>query len=1100
MKPCAAVFLPLLLTACMAEPLPELPAQKAPEIRIMGSISQISDTKVSDLGFTQGDQIGLYAVNYTSDGKAGRLEASGNQATNVRFVYQDGRWIPDYAIYFKDGNTSADLYAYYPWVSQITSVDYYRIEIPADQSSPEAYESADFLWAKATDVAPTSSVIRLDFKHRMSGAQVFLEQGTGFEAGEWEQLEKAVLLSNLSRQALVNLEKGEAVPYGSVPATGTVPMAVNGGWRAIVVPQTVDAGLPLLTLTVGNTVYHYVKESDYVYMAGTLHRFTVTVNKKTVSGEYAFEVQLDILPWMEDGASHSFSAREYVVARMEEAGTLSKVLRTAGFKAERIGNLKVEGPMNASDFFFMRDTMSVLEAVNLKNASIEACRIVNRNSMYQDFPANTIPQYAFYEKGIISFVFPDNLETIDQFAFGFCRLLSTISDFPPVLKEIAPLAFSNCSSLTGKLVFPDSVESLGMQCFVDCSSIVELRFGAGLKYIGNAAFSRDIGLRGTRLVLPDNVETIESYAFADCLFSGSLVIPPKITTITDHSFSDNFDGKLVLPEGVRAIEEGAFSGCGFTGGLILPASLKQLGRYVFGGCNGFTGRLVLPEGLSALGSSAFTGCRGFTGTLEIPAGIYSIPLSAFEYCHGLEEIILHANVEMIQGSAFGECTGLRSFVCLAQTPPVINTAGDPFEGVPKDNFTVEVPEGTVNAYALAPGWRQFRRFAPHREFALDGVLVRTLSAGGTRSFQLRTLPEAAWSVESHPNWVSVTPESGSGSATVTVEIQALPEGAEDRTGEIVFLMNGYDYRARLQAEQFSYPYSDGGVINLFSHTEGSGVQVVFVGDGYDARDISSGKYLSDMRETAGYFFEIEPFKSWKGWFDANVVVAESPDSGVGDVNTIVKTRLGSHFLQTGAQLDVNKSACYAMALKVPGIGSDILPHSLIVVVENTTAPGSRSFLSTEEADIALLTKAASGYPYDYRGSVQYEACGRAFGKLGDESVVNNFYLQAGTDYVDFKQGKLKGWYSNLSDTGNRQTVPWSHLLTHPDYAGTVDVYEGGFGVTRGVFRSEPNSCMSNHIPYFNAISRQAIVQRIMTYGGAFFSLEAFYAKDVRSVQ
>lgn len=73
-------------------------------------------------------------------------------------------------------------------------------------------------------------------------------------------------------------------------------------------------------------------------------------------------------------------------------------------------------------------------------------------------------------------------------------------------------------------------------------------------------------------------------------------------------------------------------------------------------------------------------------------------------------------------------------------------------------------------------------------------------------------------------------------------------------------------------------------------------------------------------------------------------------------------------------------------------------------------------------------------------------------------------------------------------------------MTHPDYAGTVDVYEGGFGVTRGVFRSEPNSCMSNHIPYFSAISRQAIVQRIMTYGGASFSLEAFYSQDVRSVQ
>ena len=41
--------------------------------------------------------------------------------------------------------------------------------------------------------------------------------------------------------------------------------------------------------------------------------------------------------------------------------------------------------------------------------------------------------------------------------------------------------------------------------------------------------------------------------------------------------------------------------------------------------------------------------------------------------------------------------------------------------------------------------------------------------------------------------------------------------------------------------------------------------------------------------------------------------------------------------------------------------------------------------------------------------------------------------------------------------------------------------------------------MNNNIPYFSAISRQAIVERIMYCAGETFSLEDFYANDSRAV-
>ena len=49
---------------------------------------------------------------------------------------------------------------------------------------------------------------------------------------------------------------------------------------------------------------------------------------------------------------------------------------------------------------------------------------------------------------------------------------------------------------------------------------------------------------------------------------------------------------------------------------------------------------------------------------------------------------------------------------------------------------------------------------------------------------------------------------------------------------------------------------------------------------------------------------------------------------------------------------------------------------------------------------------------------------------------------------------------------------------------------------RGVFRSEPNSCMRNKIPYYSTISRESIVKRIMKYAGERYSFESFKANDV----
>ena len=143
----------------------------------------------------------------------------------------------------------------------------------------------------------------------------------------------------------------------------------------------------------------------------------------------------------------------------------------------------------------------------------------------------------------------------------------------------------------------------------------------------------------------------------------------------------------------------------------------------------------------------------------------------------------------------------------------------------------------------------------------------------------------------------------------------------------------------------------------------------------------------------------------------------------------------------------------------------------------------------------------NAYPFDFRGVIQHEVGGHAFGKLADEYIYHGAFIDQcqcndGCKHApDLKKYQDLGWYTNLSLNSNHHNVPWSHLIFDPQYSNYVEMYEGGYFHQYGVFRSEENSCMNNNVPYYSAISRQAIVERIMEYAGEEFTFEKFKAKD-----
>ena len=1123
----AAVLTGLATGCSVKEPLtPETASSDLIPVKIDGAIDQIS-TKATGEGFVSGDALGLYAVNMLSDNTvAGTLEDKGNQVDNAKYVFDGTKWSALTASYYKDVNTHVDIYAYYPYQGSVSSTSALNFEVQQDQSKLGengqlgGYEASDFLWCKVADVTPSEAKVKLRLAHRMAGVQVKLIAGSGFDEEEFESMGKSVLATSTTRKATINFATGEVSPVGAAQNTGIV-MAVQAddSFRAVLVPQTVAAGTKLFAITIDGVAYGFSVGSNVAYTAGKLTSFDITVNKKTPSGDYEFVLSdTQITDWTEDLNTHGGEARQYYVVHVTTPGTLGDLIAAAGKNPAKIRNLKVTGQVNGADFYFMRDNMDILESINMKESKIVA-ETASGSNMY-DNKENAIPAYAFYEKiSLVNFVFPEIVTEIGSFAFNKTTLSgplilpndviivgyaafhqSNISSivFSHGLTEIGADAFSYCKALSGDLLFPNTLSRIGESAFAECQS----SFG--------------------KISLPENLESIGESAFNRAgSFKGDLIIPEKISSIPKFAFNQfKTSGSLNLGN-VQSIGEFAFDECYFTGDLVIPEGVKEIPTEAFR-YNNFTS-IQLPQSLIILGALSFYACNRLTEPVIIPEGVKTIQNNAFTHCERLTKLELPSTIQTVGNEAFAYCSYISSIICDAVEPPSVGSGA--FDGVAKDNFTVGVPAQSVKRYQAESGWSDFKRIAAHYDFSLSRPRMRALNGGISRTYILRAPANFDWSVDatSLPDWVTVSPMSGTGKTDVTITVADMPrtddtfevnEGTfnypdyknyKGRSGQVTFLLDEKGSTFTFDVEQYDYDYPDGYVQTLQTASKGPGIDIVFTGDAYDAKDIAKGIFAQNATDGYNHLFDVEPYKTYKEYFNVYAVTAMSDESGVGTVNTVKDSKFGAVFTQSRIRCEKPDDA-FAWAKKAnPSMD---LTKSLVILLMNTSTYEGICYMYGDGSALACCPVSTDAYPYDFRGIVQHEAGGHGFGKLADEYIYHNAYIQNCdcTDGCDHPQGdddimssygfyKSKGWYKNLSMNGDMKQVPWAHLIYHSQYSDYVDMFEGGYMHTRGIYRSEATSCMNNNIPYFSAISRQAIVERIMEIAGEEFTLEKFYAKD-----
>ena len=1125
------VFLWLVVVVCLTGCSDQFDQTVTPSgmqpIELSGTIAQQNVTRANEQGFVTGDRMGIYIVDRVN-GEAGVVGAKDNRAQNMIYTFngEDYKWTAPTAVYWRDKETPIDVYGYYPGVNYISAPDVFPFEVQADQSTEardgdlSGYEQSDLLWGKAENVAPTAERIVVKFHHILAGVRVQLMKGTGIGDTEWQKLDRIVQVENTRLQTNVNLQTGALGADGTPTDVKAVRMAPqsNDDYRAVVIPQTVSAGNVLLSITIDGTTYTHKLSSAMVYEAGKLHNFTMTVNKNETTGDYEISVVDDgITPWVNDESSHLFSTMNYVIVNCAGPGKLKESITQAGYDYKSIQNLKVTGDLTEEDFTLLREEMPELRHLNLKDVRLKHIRYYDGwwdhySHDYDLYCDDMLPSGAFQgddnnKHNIRSIVLPSSLKTIGEGAFrGLRSLMYSTLEVPEGVTKICDNAFSYNENWDGvELILPSTLDSIGNNAFNPCGFSCELKLTDNIRYIGNGAFSSCPNFYGTFHV-PSKLKSVDGIFSGmghDGSFVGEIEIPQGVTSV-DDAFGVSMKKRVAvsLPQGVKKVGRG-WPEKGFTSiqfnddleeiaeacfawypmppdGITLPNSLVRIGYRAFIE-NGLEGELIIPEGCLDIGGEAFKDAE--ITKLQLPSKLEIINGGTFCNCRRLTKVTIPKYVSYIGEDAFRNCGALQTVICLNPEPPELGR--DAFADLYFDKVVLEVPEQSIDVYRRTDGWKDFKNITAYHELAFNIPEIVCMDKGTTRQGILRA--ESDWEVSECPSWVTVSPASGTYKDELTVTVA---NTTESREGRIVFRLKDKNYTTYTDVRQiYSADYREDQTVTLQTASAGgTAIPLFFVGEGYDADDIASGQYLSDMKEQMEHLFSTEPYKSYRQYFTVSTAYACSPESGLGGL---------LRFTSDNWWENSNDLVWQYARQHATGIND----HAAVLVLCNTSAYDNHTDLMDDGRSFSWIGKTEDTYPYDQRGDVLHHLGGRGFGKLGPEYVNHFTFMKAcGCPYCnmtnEYNWARSKGWWQNVSVTPKMSELPWYPFIFHEKYAQYVDVYEGALNHARSTYRSENQSVMGAvHIYYYNTISRYEIVRRIMQAAGKAFSFEQFVAND-----
>lgn len=384
--------------------------------------------------------------------------------------------------------------------------------------------------------------------------------------------------------------------------------------------------------------------------------------------------------------------------------------------------------------------------------------------------------------------------------------------------------------------------------------------------------------------------------------------------------------------------------------------------------------------------------------------------------------------------------------------------------------------------------------SPAEYVELEQTAYYTEAQGGSLQIKFTTnLSTDELAIYGTASWLTQPANSRTDQAYV-VNLTVLPnEDEKERTAYLYFcktngeeeeILNSVTIIQEGTETNTSTDYSADKTVRILQRaTQGNGLPIVLMGDGFLDTDIANGTYDEVMNKAMENLFTEEPLKSLQSYFNVYYVTAVSRSNKFDGYNTAFQCQMegGMSTLITGNDENVID---YIQCVE----GIDVSETLAVVVLNSPLYAGTTYFGYYSENQVTELAIAYCPIIYNlendsFRQVLVHEAVGHGFAKLEDEYSYEENGKMPSDEINDVKVLQSYGWAQNVDFTQDENTILWSSFLKDSRYSSEeIDIYEGACTYMSGVYRPTEDSMMNTNTCGFNAPSRKAIYDMVMRRG------------------
>lgn len=305
---------------------------------------------------------------------------------------------------------------------------------------------------------------------------------------------------------------------------------------------------------------------------------------------------------------------------------------------------------------------------------------------------------------ITDLVVPDQIELEEGSVYEVTIVGNSVCNDSPTLQTVKIGsnieliewgAFYNCSNLS-LVEFDDSEED---------SIVLE----SGVFY--NCISLENISLK--------NVQEVDIFCFEGCMNLKNITDTENVKRFGYYAFAGCRSLKEITLNPDYCVEERLCYGCSSLEEVNLSDDIKFIGNAAFGYCKSLKS-IVLPSGLAGLGNEAFEGCSSLI-EITLPETMIEIGFNCFVYCNDLVSI---TSLNPLPPD-FVDFPDVDSYGCPSRN---WDEYLDKQRIISDDSDCVlYVPEGCVEAYANAPGWKWFKTIKEIPTQGIESAAVETES-------------------------------------------------------------------------------------------------------------------------------------------------------------------------------------------------------------------------------------------------------------------------------------------------------------------------------------------------------------------------------------